>query len=295
MFDLIEKQNSVKAKSRSTAAPVTALYERLSRDDEQEGESNSVTNQKTLLEAYARENGFTNCRHYTDDGYSGGTFDRPGWQQLLTDIEDGIVKTVLVKDMSRVGRNYVETGFYTEVYFAKMGVRFIAINNGIDNDNPESTEFAGILNIMNDWYLRDQSRKLRCFAQQKGCSGKNLTNNPCFGYVKDPNDKNHWLVDPEAADTVRRIYELAAAGVSQLNICRTMVKERRVTPGYYRAQREPNGFGGQFSQQQPYHWAKRIIQQIVRRREYLGETVNFKTFYPDLHAKQIENIPCSTT
>lgn len=184
MFDLIEKQNGRKQRvsTKADAQPVTALYERLSRDDEQEGESNSITNQKSLLQAYAQERGFTNCKHYTDDGYSGGNFDRPGWQQLLADIEAGIVKTVLVKDMSRVGRNYVETGFYTEVYFGRMGVRFIAINNNIDNDNPDSTEFAGILNIMNDWYLRDQSRKIRSAAQQKGRSGKPLTYNPCFGY-----------------------------------------------------------------------------------------------------------------
>ena len=183
MFDLIEKRNP-KGKSGGTAnhsdAPITALYERLSCEDELDGESNSVTNQKNLLEAYARDNGFTNCRHYTDDGYSGGNFDRPGWQQLLADVEAGIVKTVLVKDMSRVGRNYVETGFYTEVYFGRMGVRFIAINNNIDNANPESTEFAGILNIMNDWYLRDMSRKIRSAAQQKGKSGKPLATHPCL-------------------------------------------------------------------------------------------------------------------
>ena len=210
MFDLIEKRNP-KGKAGGTAnhsdAPITALYERLSCEDELDGESNSVTNQKNLLEAYAQDNGFTNCRHYTDDGYSGGNFDRPGWQQLLADIEAGIVKTVLVKDMSRVGRNYVETGFYTEVYFGRMGVRFIAINNNIDNSNPDSTEFAGILNIMNDWYLRDMSRKIRSAAQQKGKSGKPLTTHPCFGYVKDPEDKNHWLIDPEAAATVHRIFE----------------------------------------------------------------------------------------
>lgn len=198
MIDLIEKTNEVKT-SRKNAANhadvenVTALYERLSRDDDMEGESNSITNQKSFLEAYAQEHGFTNCRHYTDDGFSGGSFDRPGWQQMISDIEAGIVKTVLVKDMSRVGRNYVETGFYTEVYFAKMGVRFIAINNAIDNENPDSIEFAGILNIMNDWYLRDQSKKIRLAAQQKGKSGKPLSANPCFGYVKDPANKNHWL------------------------------------------------------------------------------------------------------
>lgn len=291
MFDLIEKRNSPKGKPGGTAshsdAPITALYERLSCEDELDGESNSVTNQKNLLEAYARDNGFTNCRHYTDDGYSGGNFDRPGWQQLLADIEAGIVKTVLVKDMSRVGRNYVETGFYTEVYFDRMGVRFIAINNNIDNSNPDSTEFAGILNIMNDWYLRDMSRKIRSAAQQKGKSGKPLTTHPCFGYVKDPNDKNHWLIDPEAADTVRRIFELAASGMSQLKICRTMVQEKRVTPGYYRAQREPDGFGKRYASCQPYNWVRRMVCKLVGRREYLGNTVNFKTCHPEYRSKPV--------
>lgn len=289
MFDLIEKQNGRKtrASAKADVEPITALYERLSRDDEQEGESNSITNQKSLLQAYAQERGFTNCRHYTDDGYSGGNFDRPGWQQLLADIEAGIVKTVLVKDMSRVGRNYVETGFYTEVYFGRMGVRFIAINNNIDNDNPDSTEFAGILNIMNDWYLRDMSRKIRSAAQQKGKSGKPLTTHPCFGYVKDPEDKNHWLIDPEAADTVRRIFELAASGMSQLKICRTMVQEKRVTPGYYRAQREPDGFGKRYASCQPYNWVRRMVCKLVGRREYLGNTVNFKTCHPEYRSKPV--------
>ena len=295
MFDLIEKRNSPKGKSGGTTnhsdAPITALYERLSCEDELDGESNSVTNQKNLLEAYARDNGFTNCRHYTDDGYSGGNFDRPGWQQLLADIEAGIVKTVLVKDMSRVGRNYVETGFYTEVYFGRMGVRFIAINNNIDNANPESTEFAGILNIMNDWYLRDISRKIRSAAQQKGKSGKPLAVNPCFGYVKDPQDKNHWLIDPEAADTVRRIFELAASGMSQLKICRTMVQEQRVTPGYYRAKQNPDGIGKRYATSQPYHWRTNTVCNLVQRREYMGETVNFKTSYPERNAKQMMNPP----
>ena len=289
MFDLIEKQNGRKtrASAKADVEPITALYERLSRDDEQEGESNSITNQKSLLQAYAQERGFTNCRHYTDDGYSGGNFDRPGCQQLLADIEAGIVKTVLVKDMSRVGRNYVETGFYTEVYFGRMGVRFIAINNNIDNDNPDSTEFAGILNIMNDWYLRDQSRKIRSAAQQKGRSGKPLTYNPCFGYVKDPKDKNHWLIDPEAADTVRRIFELAASGKSQLSICRTLVQEKRVTPGYCRFQHSPDGVGKQHTNRQPYNWDTRMLSKLVQRREYMGDTVNFKTCVTEYRGKRV--------
>ena len=290
------RMSSPKGKTAANAAPmlsnVTALYERLSRDDDLEGESNSITNQKSFLVNYANENGFgPNPRHYTDDGFSGGDFDRPGWKQLIEDIEAGVVKTVIVKDMSRVGRNYVETGFYTEIYFAKMGVRFIAINNGIDNANPDSTEFAGILNIMNDWYLRDQSKKIRLAAQQRGKSGKPLATNPCFGYVKDPADKAKWIVDPEAADTVRRIFELAASGTSQLMICRALVQEQRVTPGYYRAQHDPDGFGKQFADKPPYRWTQRMIVGIVRRREYLGETVNFKYSQPELHAKQIANPP----
>ncbi len=284
MIDLFEKKN---AANHATGENVTALYERLSRDDDVEGESNSITNQKSFLEAYAWEHDFTNCRHYTDDGFSGGSFDRPGWQQMIADIEAGIVKTVLVKDMSRVGRNYVETGFYTEAYFAKMGIRFIAVNNGIDNANPDSTEFAGILNIMNDWYLRDQSKKVRLAAQQKGRSGKPLTYNPCFGYVKDPVDKNHWIVDPEAAKTVQRIFELAATGISQLEICRTMVREQRVTPGYYHALQSPNGYGKQYADHPPYHWSRGIVRSIVCRREYLGETVNFRTSRPEYRAKMI--------
>ena len=289
MFDLIEQKNGRKsrASAKVDVEPITALYERLSRDDEQEGESNSITNQKSLLQAYAQERGFTNCRHYTDDGYSGGNFDRPGWQQLLADIEAGIVKTVLVKDMSRVGRNYVETGFYTEVYFARMGVRFIAINNNIDNDNPDSTEFAGILNIMNDWYLRDISRKIRSAAQQKGKSGKPLTVNPCFGYIKDPNDKNRWLIDPEAADTVRQIFELAASGKSQLSICRTLVQEKRVTPGYYRFQHSPDGVGKQHTNRQPYNWDTQMLTKLVQRREYMGDTVNFKTCVTEYRGKRV--------
>lgn len=288
MFTTIkETKKATKDSHNEQSCNATALYERLSRDDEQEGESNSITNQKAFLECYAREQGFTGCRHYTDDGYSGGNFDRPGWKQLIADIENGIVKTVIVKDMSRVGRNHIETGFYTEIYFAKMGVRFIAVNNSIDNANPDSTEYAGILNIMNEWYLKDQSRKMRSAAQLKGKSGKPLAKHPCFGYMKDPANKNHWLVDPEAAQTVRRIFELAASGLSQIKICRVLAQEQFMTPGSYYAQHDPNGFGRQYIGQKPHQWTASMICQIVRRREYLGETVNFKTSVPEYHAKQI--------
>lgn len=151
---------------------ITALYERLSRDDELAGESNSISNQKSLLLSYATQHGFSNCVHYTDDGWSGGNFDRPAWKQLVGDIEEGKVAAVLVKDMSRLGREYLQTGYYTEVFFRQHNIRFIAIANNIDSEDQNSNEFTPFLNIMNEWYLRDQSRKTRTAFQQKGRSGE---------------------------------------------------------------------------------------------------------------------------
>ena len=274
-----------------TVTNVTALYERLSCEDALEGESNSITNQKAFLEDYAARNGFTNCRHYTDDGYSGANFDRPGWQRMIADIEAGIVKTVLVKDISRVGRNYIETGYRTEIYFAQMGIRFIAVNNGFDNADPDSTQFTGFVNVMNDWYRRDISKKICLAMKQKGKSGKPLAPHPCFGYRKDPADKNKWIIDPEAAITVRRIYELAASGLSQSKICRTLAKEGYVTPGFYRAQHDPEGVGKRYADKEPYQWSEITIVSIVRRREYLGDTVNFKTCQPENHKCRVATSP----
>ena len=154
--------------ARQTEKKITALYERLSRDDDQLGESNSIVNQKAYLESYAAQHGFLNCAHYTDDGWSGGNFDRPDWKRLIADIEAGKISTVLVKDMSRIGRDYLQTGFYTEVVFRKHHVRFIAIANGIDSNDPGTSEFAPFMNIMNEWYLRDISRKVRVAIKTKG-------------------------------------------------------------------------------------------------------------------------------
>lgn len=215
---------------------MTALYERLSRDDDLQGDSNSIVNQKLYLQAYAEEHGFANCRHYTDDGYSGGNFERPGWKQLIADIEAGKVGTVIAKDMSRVGRNYLETGFYTEVVFRKCSVRFIAIANGVDNINPESGEFVPILNVMNEWYLRDQSRKMITAYRQKGNAGLPTNNNCIYGYKKDPEQKNHWLVDEEAAQVVRRIYQMACEGHGAYEIARMLTQEKVDSPGFYFSQ-----------------------------------------------------------
>lgn len=179
------RQTTDKSKNR-----ITALYERLSRDDELAGDSNSIVNQKKMLEDYAKCNGYTDLVHFTDDGYSGGNFDRPGWKEMLRQIEDGSIGAVIVKDMSRVGRDYLQVGFYTEVFFREKGVHFVAISNGVDSDINTSSEFVPFLNIMNEWYLRDCSRKIKAVLQAKGRDGKPITNNPPYGYIKDQEDKN---------------------------------------------------------------------------------------------------------
>ena len=214
---------------------ITALYERLSRDNELNGDSNSIVNQKKMLEKYAKEQGFTNLAHYTDDGYSGTNFDRPDWKQLTADIEERNIGCVIVKDMSRIGRNYLEVGFYTEVLFREKGVRFIAISNGVDSSHSESNEFAPFLNIMNEWYMRDTSRKIKSVLRNKGMEGKHLTSNAIYRYKKDPEDNNHWLVDEEAAAVVRRIFQLIIEGNGPMQVARILTNEKVERPSYYLA------------------------------------------------------------
>ena len=271
---------------------ITALYERLSRDDEQVGESNSITNQKAYLENYAQQHGFSNCRHYTDDGYSGGNFDRPGWKRLMSDVEAGKVRTVIAKDMSRIGRNYLETGYYTEVYFRQYHVRFLALANGIDSADPNSSEFAPMLNIMNEWYLRDQARKASAAVRLKASSGKPITTVPPFGYVKDKANKDHWIVDQEAAQTVRLIFELAASGMIPSKIARHLQAAHLDTPGFYHLhhkRRESVGtvFRTVYPREnmRPYDWRVDQVQKILRREEYKGYTVNLRTAKPDQWTK----------
>ena len=263
---------------------ITALYERLSRDDDQEGESNSIVNQKRYLESYAAEHGFTNCRHYTDDGWSGGNFDRPGWKSLIADVEAGKVGVILAKDMSRVGRNYLETGFYTEVFFRKHDVRFIAIANGVDNDQPETGEFVPFLNIMNDWYLKDQSKKLTAAYQVRGKAGQPTNNNCIYGYRKDPEDKHHWLIDEEAAGVVRRIYQMACEGHGPYEIARILTAERVDNPGFYFTKHACGLRRDYTGEAHAHDWNGATVTRILTHQEYMGHTVNFrsgKRFYRD--------------
>ena len=266
------RQTTDKSKNR-----ITALYERLSRDDELAGDSNSIVSQKKMLEDYAKSNGYTDLVHFTDDGYSGGNFDRPGWKEMLRQIEDGSIGAVIVKDMSRVGRDYLQVGFYTEVFFREKGVHFVAISNGVDSDINTSSEFAPFLNIMNEWYLRDCSRKIKAVLQEKGRDGKPITNNPPYGYIKDPEDKNHWLIDEEAAAVVRRIFRMAVEGIGPYQIARILTEEKVEKPSYYQAKRGYGCYKNRCDMSKPYEWAGVSVVRMLEKPEYMGDTVNFRT------------------
>ena len=256
---------------------ITALYERLSRDDDLAGDSNSIVNQKKMLEDYAKNNGYTNTVHFTDDGFSGGSFDRPGWKQMLSRIENGDIGTVIVKDMSRVGRDYLQVGFYTEVFFREKGVRFIAVSNGVDSTNNTSSEFAPFLNIMNEWYLRDCSRKITAVLRAKGKEGKPITSNPPYGYVKSPDDKNLWLVDEEAAEVVKKIFRLAVEGMGPFQIAKRLTEEKVEKPSYYQATRNRGNYKTMCDFETPYNWTGGSVARILERPEYMGDTVNFRS------------------
>jgi DNA invertase Pin-like site-specific DNA recombinase len=268
---------------------LTVLYERLSRDDELQGESNSITNQKKILEDYANHHGFGNILHISDDGYSGTNFDRPGWKQLLAEIEAKNVGTVIVKDMSRVGRDYLQVGFYTEVMFRNNEVRFIAISNNIDSAAGDN-EFAPFLNIMSEWYARDTSRKIKAVLHSKGKSGKHITNPVIYGYRKHPDDKDKWIIDDEAAAVVRRIYQMTIGGVGIFQIAKTLANEKVLRPSVYIALRD----GGTYTPataSEPYTWWYVTVKNILRRPEYMGCTVNFRTYKDSYKDKRAKNRP----
>lgn len=284
--------------TRQTEEKITALYERLSRDDDVAGDSNSILNQKRYLESYAKQRGYTNIVHYTDDGWSGGNFERPGWKRLVADIEAGKVAHLLCKDLSRIGRNYLQTGFYTEIMFRQNGVHFVAVANNIDSEEQDSGEFAPFLNIMNEWYLRDQSKKVSAAYRVKGKAGKPTTNNAIYGYKKDPEDKDHWLVDEEAAAVVRRIYRLAVEGHGPYEISKMLTAEKVECPGYYlakkRAKTKKQGKKSGTSmldKNRPYDWYGNTVSTLLERPEYMGHTVNFRSSKKSYRDKRVKNAP----
>lgn len=268
---------------------ITALYERLSRDDEMQGESNSITNQKKYLEDYAVQHGFGNIQHFSDDGYSGTNFNRPAFNSLLTEIEAGRVGTVIVKDMSRFGRNYLQVGFYTEMMFPKKNVRFIAVNNGVDSANQADNDFTPFLNIMNEWYIRDSSRKVTTVLRARGMEGKHTTNNAIYGYRKSEEDKNQWVIDEEAAEVVRRIYRMSLEGKGPYEIARILSEEQIERPSYYLAKRGLGTCRSNNNTATPYVWRGATVRDILSKPEYMGHTVNFRSYkesYKDKRAKR---------
>ena len=269
---------------------ITALYCRLSRDDELQGDSNSIKNQKNILLKYAQDNRFPNTQFFVDDGYSGTTFERPAWKELMEYVEDGKVATVIVKDMSRLGRDYLRVGYYTEVVLPGADVRFIAVNNGVDSATQEGSDFTPFLNIINEWYAKDTSKKIRAVFRAKGESGRPLCTNPPYGYLKDPANKDHWIVDETAAEVVREIFGMCIDGMGPKKIANTLSERKIVVPSEHFRR-----LGHPVPAKVPkdiYAWQETTITHILTRMDYVGHTVNFKTHKKSYKSKQkIKNNP----
>lgn len=263
----------------------TALYERLSRDDEMQGESNSIVNQKRYLEEYAQAQGFKNIRHFTDDGYSGTNFKRPGFQKMIAAIEAGEIDVVCVKDLSRFGRDYLKVGFYTEIMFPEKGVRFIAINNSVDSAAPSDNDLTPFLNIMNEWYAKDTSNKIRAIFRSRMQDGKRCSGAIPYGYRRDPEDKNHLLIDEEAAKVVRRIYQMVIDGMGSQAIANQLTADNVLIPSAYLEQSE-HGESRNHSYHDPCRWNCTAVSYILDKQEYMGHTVLGKTICENFKTKK---------
>ena len=250
---------------------ITALYCRLSNEDDLDGESNSIQNQRALLQKYSEDHGFTNIHFFVDDGYTGTNFSRPAMQEMLSLVEAGQVSTVIVKDMSRFGRDYLQVGHYTEIVFPSMNVRFIAVNDGVDSERGDS-DFTPVRNLFNDFYAKDTSRKVRAVLRARGTSGKHM-NRPPYGYLENPMQKGYWIIDPETAPIVRKIFDLAMAGYGPEKIANILKAEQELTAKAAYAKRN-----GKPLPVKPYAWSEKSVADILERMEYTGCTCNFKTY-----------------
>ena len=264
---------------------ITALYERLSRDDEQAGESNSILNQKKYLEEYARQKGMRNIRHFCDDGYSGINFNRPGFAALLEEIEAGRVENLLVKDLSRLGRNYLQVGYYTEILFPKKGVRFIAVNNNVDSANPTDNDFTPFLNIMNEYYAKDTSNKIKAVFKSRMKDGLRCSGSIPYGYKRTNGDKQTLVVDEPAAEIVRKIFRLASQGVGVTAIAEMLTEEKVLIPSAYAAKYSPENCRHK-ALINPCRWSATTVGYILDRQEYLGHTVLGKSICENFKTKQ---------
>ena len=260
---------------------ITALYCRLSQDDGREGESNSIVNQRSLLNEFARKNHFKNLQFFVDDGYSGTTFDRPQFRKMERLIENGEVGTVIVKDMSRLGRNYLQVGMYTDIVFPENDVRFIAINDNVDSDVQTEFDMTPIRNFCNELFARDTAKKIKTTFKMKGEQGEHLATRPPLGYKKDEKDPNKWVIDEPAAEIIRKIFKLCVSGMGPQQIASQLEKEKILTPTAYLYP-----LFGELGDRDPYHWDHNTVGKILERQEYVGNTVNFKTTSKDYRTKK---------
>ena len=260
---------------------ITALYCRLSQDDGREGESNSIVNQRALLNEFARKNHFKNLQFFVDDGYSGTTFDRPQFRKMERLIENGEVGTVIVKDMSRLGRNYLQVGMYTDIVFPENNVRFIAINDNVDSDVQTEFDMTQIRNFCNELFARDTAKKIKTTFKMKGEQGEHLATRPPLGYKKDEKDPNKWVIDEPAAEIIRKIFKLCMGGMGPQQIAKQLETEKVLTPTAYLYP-----LFGELGDRDPYHWDHNTVGKILERQEYVGNTVNFKTTSKDYRTKK---------
>lgn len=261
--------------SMNHAMGTAALYCRLSRDDNMDTESNSIQNQKKILQKVAREKGYTDTIFYVDDGITGTTMKRPGFQKMLTAIEAGYITAVFVKDLSRLGRNYIEVGKLTEEFFPQHDIRLVAVSDGVDSDEGEN-EFTPFRNIMNEWYAKDISKKRKIVNKMKGNSGVPLSPPP-YGYIKNPDDPRFWIVEPEAAAVVRRIYNMALEGYGLAETAAALERDGVFNPTYYWRSRGTNR-GGSKSTLEPTKWGHTTVKKILGLQEYCGDVINFKSY-----------------
>ena len=257
---------------------ITALYCRLSQEDMRQGDSDSIINQRMILEKYAKENGFENTQVFVDDGYSGVNFERPAFRQILDLIEEGKVSALITKDLSRLGRNYIEVGRLTEEFFPEHNIRLVSVSDNLDTDEGEN-DLTPIRNLFNEWYSRDISKKRRISNKIKGSSGLPL-GPPPYGYIKDSDNPNCWIIDEEAANVVRKIFEMYHSGLGTFQIAVALTEEKVLTPSEYAKKKGIKKAGGTSGKAHtnPYHWGQSTVIKILTKQEYCGDLINFKTY-----------------
>lgn len=289
---MLQQSNNVLASvypAGNQTEEITALYCRLSQDDKQEGDSNSIINQKKILKRYAAEHGYNSCMFFVDDGFSGTNFNRPNFLKMIAEIEAGRIHRVIVKDMSRLGRDYLQVGMYTEIMFPNLDVHFIAVNDGVDSHMGDN-EFTPFRNIINEWYAKDTSKKIRAVKKAKGIAGEHMSSHAPYGYKKNPDNLKEWLVDEEAAEVVREIFRLCVNGYGPTQIANMLTKKKILCPAAYAMQ---NGLKQPTTlPDNPFQWNSTVVVRILSRMDYLGHTVNFKTYTKSYkNHKKIENSP----